>query len=130
MLNTVDSETAALDASIILNSPKRNFYVGYLTGDGVPPNGAAFTQGIEFPSPGAVGQFHLRTDYFPNRLFRWNGKHWTVYEENVRMTLTNNQSRQTQKTGFINNTTTATIHGAVVPERQALSKILIPKADN
>lgn len=130
MLNTVDSETAALDASIILNSPKRNFYVGYLTGDGVPPNGAAFTQGIEFPSPGAVGQFHLRTDYFPNRLFRWNGKHWTVYEENVRMTLTNNQSRQTQKTGFINNTTTATIHGAVVLERQALSKILIPKADN
>ena len=39
MINTVDSETAALDASIILNSPKRNFYVGYLTGDGVPPNG-------------------------------------------------------------------------------------------
>jgi hypothetical protein len=130
VINTVDSETAALDASIILNSPKRNFYVGYLTGDGVPPNGAPFTQGLEFPTPGAIGQFHLRTDYFPNRLFRWNGKHWTVYEENVRMTLTNNSTRQTQKTSFINNTTTATIHGAIVTERQALSKILIPKADN
>jgi hypothetical protein len=38
--------------------------------------------------------------------------------------------RQTQKTGFINNTTTATIQGRVIPERQALSKVLKPKADN
>jgi hypothetical protein len=139
-INTVDSETAALDASMILNSPNRDFYIGYLTGDGVPPNGAAFTQGIEFPTPGAIGQFHLRTDYFPNRLFRWNGKHWTKFEDNVRMTMTNkpkdgypanrDQTRQTQKTGFINNNTTATIAGEVVPERQALSKALRPKADN
>lgn len=139
-INTVDSETAALDASMILNSPNRDFYIGYLTGDGVPPNGAAFTQGIEFPTPGAIGQFHLRTDYFPNRLFRWNGNHWTKFEDNVRMTMTNkpkdgypanrDQTRQTQKTGFINNNTTATIAGEVVPERQALSKALRPKADN
>jgi hypothetical protein len=38
--------------------------------------------------------------------------------------------RQTQKTGFINNTNTATIAGEVVVERQALSKALKPKADN
>jgi hypothetical protein len=37
--------------------------------------------------------------------------------------------RKTQKTGFINNTNTATIAGEVVPERQALSKALKPKAD-
>ena len=138
-INTVDSDTAAMDASIILNSPNRDFYIGYLTGDGVPPNGASFTSGIEFPTPGAVGQFHLRTDYFPNRLFRWNGKHWTKFEDNVRMTMTNKPkdgiaadktlTRQTQKTGFINNNNTATIAGKVVPERQALSKALKPKAD-
>ena len=39
-------------------------------------------------------------------------------------------NRKTQKTGFINNNNTATIAGKVVPERQALSKALRPKADN
>jgi len=136
---TVDSATAAMDASIILNSPKREFYVGYLTGDGIPPNGAPYTFGISFPTPSVDGQFHLRTDYFPNRLFRWNGKQWLMFEDNVRMTMTNkpkdgkpapnNETRQTQVFSFINNTNTATIAGKVVPERQALSKALRPKAD-
>lgn len=139
-INTVDSETAALDASMMLHSPDKDLYVGYLTGDGLPPNGAPYTFGAAFPAGVVAGQFHLRTDYFPNRLFRWNGKHWTKFEDNVRMTMTNKptdglpadaaQTRQTQKTGFINNNNTATIAGQVVPERQALSKALRPKADN
>lgn len=139
-INTVDSATAALDASIILNSPKRDFYIGYLTGDGIPPNGAPYTQGSDFPAPGAIGQFHLRTDYYPNRLFRWNGKHWVLFEDKVRMTMTNKPTnalpqsnaitRQIQKTTFINNVNSATIAGEVVYERQALSKALKPRADN
>jgi len=127
---TVDIETAAMDASMILNSPNRNFYVGYMTGDGVPPNGAVFTSGDAFPVGNVRGQFHLRTDYFPNRLFRWDGTHWINYEENVRMTMTNTADRKTLKTSFINNTNTATIAGEVIVERQALSKALKPKADN
>jgi hypothetical protein len=127
---TVDTETAAMDASMILNSPNRDFYIGYMTGDGIPPNGALFTSGESFPIANVRGQFHLRTDYFPNRLFRWNGTHWTKYEENVRMTMTNTSDRKTLKTSFINNTNTATIAGEVIVERQALSKALKPKADN
>lgn len=137
-----------VDASTIFKSPDKNYYVGYLTGDGRPPNGAPYTFGIAFPTDGVVeGQFHLRTDYFPNRLFRYNGTHWIRFEDNVRMTLTNADhptvkqqdsststyttlTRQTQKTSFINNNNTATIAGEVVQERQALSKILRPKADN
>lgn len=137
---TVDVDTAAMDASIILHSPARDFYIGYMTGDGIPPNGSPYTQGLTFPATPATGQFHLRTDYYPNRLFRWNGKHWIKFEDNVRMTLTNtpanglpanaNQTRQTQKTGFINNNNTATVAGEIIQERQALSKILKPRADN
>ena len=139
-INTVDTEMAALDASIILNAPNRDIYVGYLTGDGIPPNGVPFTSGLEFPVPVFKGQFHLRTDYFPNRLFQWNSKHWVVFEDNVKMTMTNkptngiaspnDQTKQTLKGSFINNSNTATIAGQVVQERQALSKILLPKADN
>jgi len=131
----------SIDASVVLRSPGHDYYVGYLTGDGTPPNGAPYTFGISYPSNPILGQFHLRTDYFPNRLFRFDGSHWLKYEDNVRMEVTNTprdgnettpntQTRQTQVTGFINNTTTATIAGKVVPERQALSKALRPKADN
>lgn len=129
-INTVDTEIAAYDASIILNAPTRDFYIGYLHGDGIPTNGAYFTSDISFPTAVVIGQFHLRTDYFPNRLFRWNGTHWIKFEDNVRMTMTNTANRQTQKTSFINNTNTATIAGEVIIERQALSKALKPRADN
>lgn len=135
----INASTTNVDASIILNSPSNNYYVGYLTGDGIPPNGAAYSFGITFPSDANKGQFFLRTDYLPNRLFRFDGKHWIKYEDNVRMTVlqkgetqTNNPQkvRKTQKAGFINNQTTATIAGQIVSERQALSKALKPKADN
>jgi hypothetical protein len=130
-----------IDASSSFKSPEKDLYVGYLTDDGRPPNGAPYSFGITFPPQPIEGQFHLRTDYLPNRLFRYNGRNWMKYEDNVRMTMTNtpsngnestpnSQTRQTQRTSFINNTTTATIAGEVVKERQALSKALKPKADN
>ena len=131
----------SIDASVVLRSPAHDYYVGYLTGDGQPPNGAPYTFGISYPANPILGQFHLRTDYFPNRLFRFDGSHWLKFEDNVRMEVTNtprdgnqttsnSQTRQTEVTSFINNTNTATIAGKVVPERQALSKALRPKADN
>jgi hypothetical protein len=138
------TENSAIDTSMILQSPNKDLYVGYLTGDGVPPNGAPYTFDISFPSNPVKGQYHLRTDYFPNRLFRWDGGNWIKFEDNVRMTMDNfgeqdvaagkpnagKAIRQTQKDSFINNTTTATIAGKVVKEKQALSKALRPQADN
>jgi hypothetical protein len=131
------------DASIILRSPKKDLYVGYMTGDGLPPNGSPYGFGLTFPDRPTRGEFYLRTDYMPNRLFRYDGNHWLKFEDNVRMTLNNfgaedvaggvhagKAIRETQKFGFINNTNTSTIAGQVIPERQALSKALKPKADN
>ena len=66
----------------------------------------------------------------PNRLFRYDGSRWTKMEDSVRMTLTNTNTRSTQKTGFINNTASSTIAGETVEERQSLSEALRPKADN
>ena len=136
-------EQAIMDASVVLRSPNKDLYVGYLTGDGMPTNGAPYGFGIAFPDRPVTGQFYLRTDYMPNRLFKYDGRHWVKFEDNVRMTLNNfghedvatgaqagKAIRETQKTGFINNTNTATIAGEVVPERQALSKALRPRADN
>lgn len=136
-------DQAIQDASVVLHTPTENLYVGYLSGDGAPPNGSTFGSGITFPNHPTQGQFFLRVDYLPNRLFRWDGRHWVKYEDNVRMTLNNfgnndvasgtfagSPVRQTQKSSFINNTNTSTIAGEVVVEKQALSKALRPKADN
>ncbi len=137
------TDQSIVDASVVLRSPRTDMYVGYLGGDGTPPNGSPYGFGISFPKTAVEGQFYLRTDYMPNRLFRFDGRHWIKYEDNVRMTLNNfgdedvstgtnagKKVRKTQKTSFINNTNTSTIAGEIVQERQALSKVLKPKADN
>jgi hypothetical protein len=130
------------DASSLFINPPKDFYVSYLQGDGIPPNGAPYTFGIDFPIGPAIGAYHLRTDYLPNRLFRHNGTSWVYIESNVRMTMTNKpvdgvpaaaaETRQNQIGTFINNNSTATIAGKVVTERQSLSKALKkqkPQAD-
>lgn len=84
-------------------SPDKDGYQGYIIGDGIAPNGAPYGFGIQYPTNAAVGDYFLRTDYYPNRLFRFNGKHWVKFEDDVRMTMTNTDNRQTQRTSFINN---------------------------
>lgn len=149
-------ENPASTAASVLQSPDpsnespTDLYLGYLTTGGIPPNGAPYGFGISFPTSAIVGQFFLRTDFFPNRLFRFNGTSWIAYETNVRMTMTNaydpnsgnpdntqpenvTSNRETEKTSFINNNNTSTIGGQIIPERQALSKVanlLKPQADN
>lgn len=142
-LDDASAENQTLDASVVLKSPKKNIYVKYLADDGKPPNGAPYGFGITFPAHPVEGEFFLRTDYLPNALYRYDGKRWVKFEDNIRMTMNNfgNEDvasgafagkavRKTQKTTFINNISTSTINGEVVKEKQALSKALRPKADN
>jgi len=123
-------DTSKLDASAVLKSPKNKYYVGYLTEDGVPPNGKPYNFGLAFPSNPVDGQFHLRTDYFPNRLFRYNGRRWLKVEDNLRAETVSSDNANNQIGTFVNNTKTNQVGGKTVTERQALSKALKPKADN
>lgn len=135
-LRTADSEE--LDASgvtitsdEITNRPEREGYTGYLVGTGdTAPNGAPFGFGISFPRNNVEGDYFLRTDFLPNRMFRYDGVRWVKVNDDIRMTLSNTLERQTQKTSFINNTNTSEIGGETVEERQSLSKALRPRADN
>jgi uncharacterized protein YrzB (UPF0473 family) len=129
-INTLDASTANEMADRINQTPDRNGYDGYLLGDGFAPNGEVFGHGIGFPLGAAKGDYFLRTDFLPNRLFRYDSTRWIKMEDAVRMTLTNTDTRNTQKTGFINNTNTTTVAGQTVPQRQSLSQALKPKADN
>jgi hypothetical protein len=129
-INTLDASTANEMADRINQTPDRNGYDGYLLGDGFAPNGEVFGHGIGFPLGAAKGDYFLRTDFLPNRLFRYDSTRWIKMEDAVRMTLTNTDTRNTQKTGFVNNTNTTTVAGQTVPQRQSLSQALKPKADN
>jgi hypothetical protein len=129
-INTLDASTANEMADRINQTPDRNGYDGYLLGDGFAPNGEVFGHGIGFPIGAAKGDYFLRTDFLPNRLFRYDGTRWVKMEDAVRMTLSNTDTRNTQKTGFINNTNTTTVAGQTIEQRQSLSQALKPKADN
>jgi hypothetical protein len=76
---------------------------GYLTGDGLVPNGGAVAAGIAFPSTSTIGDYYLRIDYVPNRLFRYDGRRWVKIEDSVRTNLTPGVNNKTQLSSFINN---------------------------
>jgi len=131
---TVDSTT--LDASSgeladrIMQTPERTGYVGYLLGDGIPPNGEIFGFGDAFPELNEAGDYFLRTDFIPNRLFRFDGTRWRKIEDAVRHTLTNTDERNTLVTSFINNKNQTVIDGEIIEERQGINEALRPKVDN
>jgi hypothetical protein len=124
---TVDGSQGGADVAPVANG----YTVGYLTGDGVAPNGLPVTTGVAFPSMAVDGDFCLRLDYFPNRLFRYSGRRWIKIEDKVRTDLNNGPTNETQRSGFVNNTYTVSTNDiGNIPSRQSLSEILKPRADN
>lgn len=110
-----------------------NFKINaYLSGSGLAPNGLDATSGIAFPINPTEGQYHLRTDYRPNRLFRFTGSRWTKIEDVVRTNITNNSTdNQTQRNSFITNSKTfVDVRGNTQNEKQNLNDILKPTPDN
>ena len=131
---TTASTTVNSDSSQTLSeiSPKGFGYVaGYLTGSTNTPNGLPVTPGVSFPPNPTVGDYCFRLDYFPNRLFRYNGSAWTAISDNVRTDLDLATGALTQRASFVNNTyTVSTTDQGNIPSRQSLSEILQPNADN
>lgn len=111
------TDSGAIDASDLLPDASSNVadtsaqtltsavkVEGYLTGDALPPNGAAVAAGIAFPVAPGTGDYYLRLDYVPNRLFRYDGRRWIKVEDAVRTNLTPGTQNTTQLSGFINDT--------------------------
>jgi hypothetical protein len=125
---TADSVSTTADETTISPADKLK---GYLVGDGLAPDGLPCGTGIEFPTNPSKGDYFLRTDYLPNRLFRFSGARWSTIEEKLRANLTLGAESGTLRNSFVNNTNTSTnIEGETVPERQSLSKAFKLRADN
>ena len=99
-----------------------------MTGDGLAPNGFRVTPGIQFPTSPLDGEYVLRLDYMPNRLFRYSGSRWIKVEDAIRTTL--DGVGTTQQDTFVNNTSTYINNKGVEKSgKTGLSKALEPKAD-
>ncbi len=106
-------------------TPRKGDWDGYLTGDGLAPNGYPVTSGITFPINPGFGDYHLRLDYLPNRLFRYDGVRWNKVEDVQRTSLNRGPENKSLKSSFVNNQQTFVDNdGTVQPELQALSEIL------
>ena len=127
--NTADTDI--LDASEQAETPRAD-YSGYLVGDGAAPNGLPVTPAVAFPAGANEGDYCLRLDYMPNRLFRYNGTRWLYVEDNVRTDITRGSADNlSQRESFITNTATVDLpDGSQVDSKQGLSDLLKPQADD
>jgi hypothetical protein len=129
--NTTDRVSIDKPINAVIDTPASSTYGFYYDGDGVAPNGYPSGFGTSFPTTNRnKGDYFLRTDFLPNRLFRFDGIRWVKVEDSIRLTTTNDDTRGTWKTKFVNTSGSTTINGLTVEQRQSLSDALKPKADN
>jgi len=124
---TVDGNTVTAGSGI--DSPAEPIK-GYLTSAGGTINGLPVAVGISFPASPLIGDLCLRTDYTPDRLFRYDGRRWVKMEDNVRTSLTPGADNNTLRSNFVNDTDSFTNNSGNVTVRQSLSQALRPQTDN
>jgi len=130
-VQSTDRVSSNKTINAVIDTPAASHYGFYLDGDGVAPNGNPAGFGITFPTSNVdTGDYFLRTDYLPNRLFRYDGLRWIKIEDSVRITMSNTDTKENWKTKFVNASGTTNINGLTVDQRQSLTNALKPKADN
>lgn len=111
----------------------------YFSGDGAPPNlstdlgqdlvpsGPLVGAGISFPPGMTDGQYYLRIDYFPERLFQKQGNCYKLIEVNVLKSWT---AYNRVLDSFIDSTADTVLpDGTVIPQKQAISTVVKQKVD-
>lgn len=111
--------------------PNTNYPVigsNYFSGDGEPPNGGPLLgAGVTFPLGMQDGQYYLRLDYFPERLFQKQGNCYKLIEVNVLKAWT--AYNRVLDTFIDNNRDTILSDGTILPEKQAISQVVKQKVD-
>ena len=124
------TETEGTDDLKTMAKPDRPGYKGYLIGGDIAPNGEPFGHGIAFPSNPQDGDYFMRTDFMPNRLFKFKSDRWNKVQDVKRADLYGADTANNQKGTFINNSNETTVAGETFIEKRGLSQALKPKADN
>ena len=126
----LDVQTRAKAHLYVDEEAKNKAGIGFGGGDGSPPNGVSVVgSGEVFPTTNIQdGDFFLRTDFSPNRLFKKSGNKWLKVEDDSRGTWA---AANKILTGFINNDNIVSLDdGEVKNEKTNLSKVVKPRTDN
>jgi hypothetical protein len=111
----------------------------YFSGDGAPPNlstdnadnlvpsGPLVGAGVAFPPGMTDGQYYLRIDYYPERLFQKQGNCFKLIEVNVLKSWT--AYNRVLDTFIDNISDTVLSDGTIIPEKQAISEVVAQKVD-
>jgi hypothetical protein len=125
----ISTDSTVLRADHTYVTPKRD-YLGYLVGDMKAPNGLPVKSLTYFPENAQQGDYVLRLDFFPNRLFRFDGIKWVVVEDAQRAVIDTTDNNTQWGTFWNNSRKTTTQRGEVIDEKVALSKVLRITPDN
>ena len=90
-------------------------------------HGEVLAQGDQFPSQPNEGEYFVRNDFTPNRLFVRRGSKWHRLYDNISDRTWSDRTYNASQ--FINNDATTIVDNNEVPEKQALSKVIKPKSD-
>lgn len=110
-----------------ISTGQYNYYMW--SGDGIPPNGKVLSgSGVSFPNNLQDGDFFLRTDYNPDRLFRKMGNKFVKIEDDMRFKWT---AYDRILDTFIDNRATDVLDdGTTIKQKQALSKVVKAKVNH
>jgi hypothetical protein len=90
-------------------------------------HGEVIAAGDQFPYAPNEGDYFIRHDFLPNRLFAFRGDRWHRLYDNVSDKTWSDRTYNAG--GFVDNDNTMIIDNDEVPEKQALSNIIKPRSD-
>ena len=91
-------------------------------------HGESIASGDQFPSTPTEGEYFIRSDFNPNRLFVRRGNRWhRLYDNITDQTWTD---KTYNASDYINNERTTVVDDQEFKEQTALSEVIKPQADN
>jgi hypothetical protein len=89
--------------------------------------GETITQGTTFPSSANQGDFFIRTDFLPNRLFAHQDSKWVRLYDNIANTTWSDNTFNAST--FVNNIEQEVASGKYYDSRQSINDALLPQDD-
>jgi len=126
-LNISNAIVKAAEIADPVGLPLTEHLFGQEPTDNEYEHGETLQQGDQFPTDPNDGDYFVRTDFKPNRLFVFRGSRWHRLYDNI--TEQTWSDRTYNASSFINNDATTVIDNQEFPERQPLSQVIKPKSD-
>lgn len=126
-LNISNAIVKSAEAANPTNLPLADHLFGQPDDNNDYNHGEVLQQGDQFPISPNEGEYFVRTDFTPNRLFVRRGSKWhRLYDNITEQTWSDRTYNASQ---FINNDATTVVDNKEQPEKQALSQVVKPKSD-